>query len=128
MGLPLFQVAHGAVSSLTSSASRSAEVIRSLLASVIGSLDFSRASKTPLIARRSSTPIEGSKVSATASIAFAAFQAAVFQSPPPASAIAKRGTQLARRRLWKPGGISGVALANAAALSAVQRISCDRRR
>src|SRR5262249_3949833 len=110
--------AHGAVSSAVRSVIRPADVIRST----------PRASKAALIARKSSTPIEGSNVSATASIASAAFHPAVFQSLPPASAIASNGTQLARRRLWKLGGISGVALASASALSAVHRISWDRRR
>jgi hypothetical protein len=84
---------------------------------------FARASKAALIACNNSTPIEGSNVSATASIARAAFHAAVFQSPPAASAMANKGLQLARRLLWKPGGISGVAFAIASALSIAQRIT-----
>src|SRR5262245_31861991 len=111
IGLPLLYVAHGAVASAISSVTRLGELIRSLFCGA-----FARASKTPLIARTNSTPIEGSNVSATASIASAACQAAFCQSPPPDSAIARRGIQFARRRLWKPGGISGVALDSDAVL------------
>ena len=76
-----------------------------------------------VIACSSSTLIDASNVSAILSIAFAAVQAAVFHSPPAASAIASSGFQFARRRFSKPRGISGVALAIASTLSASQRIS-----